>query len=254
MYIIKHVVSVVLLCIFFICFSHAGTWVDQFIDVELNGWERIFEDNPWFAEWEVSPFTIGRLLGIITKPEQDQLTAADFLHWNARKFQLEKVTVVGEEMRYVRVAHIAFPETSGELCLFLGKRQSSPNFAKGYIFSPETTTRMQFSSDGFFKRGEVKADYGLMFRLTSGNLRVTFESGKFQLWTQDLLITEFFDVEIPVIDVVGLMIVHNRPGNWFDGTISSFSISGEGIPNYGSLNVQLQGTQLTTTWGKLKQF
>lgn len=234
--------------------GYARTWRDDFDDIDLNGWERIVEENPWHAEWEVSPFTTGHLYAfIIGEPELKHVVTADFLHWNVHEFQLDKVTVVADEIRYSRN-----PMFSGELCLFLGKRQPSPDFAEGYIFSPEKTTRMQFTEDGVYKKGEVKDDYALMFRLTIEHLKVVFEAGKFQLWTQDLtqdfLIKEFFDDNIPMIDIVGLMSVFEPPGLWFDGTISTFSISGIGIPTNNSFDVQLGNTQLTTTWGKLKDF
>ena len=229
--------------------SHADTWIDDFDAEVLNGWERIVEENPWFAKWILIDDP-GRLYGGIVKPKQEEVTAADFLRWNAHQFQLKRLTVVGEEIRYDRHAH----NRSGELCLFLGKKQTEPNFAKGYIFSPEKVTKMQFSTKGIFKKGEVKADYALMFRLTSGDLKVVFDTGKFQLWTQDLLITEFIDADITLIDVVGLIVLHKFPGAWFGGTISTFSISGSGIPNHNSLDVQLRSTQMTTTWGELKRF
>ncbi|MDE0638053.1 MAG: hypothetical protein OXI43_19610 [Candidatus Poribacteria bacterium] len=255
--VMKIVLCAILLTTYAIVPSHAGTWRDDFDDINLNGWERIVEENPWFADWEVSPFTIGRFLAVIEKPEQKQGTAADFLHWNAHQFQLDKITVVGDEIRYPRVPNK--PGMPGELCLFLGKRQPSPDFAEGYIFSPEKTTRIQFTENGVYKKGEVKEDYALMFRLTSEHLKVVFEVGKFQLWTQDLLITEFFDDDIPMIDVVGLISVCEFLGQWFDGTISTFSITGSGIPQYYLLDeqlreVQLRERQLTTTWGKLKRF
>lgn len=189
------------------------------------------------------------------KPRAEQVTAADFLHWNAHHFQLEKLVVVGEKIIYHQHDH----NVSGELGLFLGKRLPAPDFAGGYMFSPEKTTEMQFSAEGVFKRGETKADYELMFRLTSDNIRVVFDTGKFQLRTQDLLITEFFDDEITKIDIVGLIAVFEPPGGWFGGKISTFSISGSGIPQYYILDrqlreVQLRERQLTTTWGKLKRF
>ena len=269
-YVIIIVPCVILLSAYTIESSHADTWIDDFDAEVLNGWERIVEKNPWFAEWRTfkdSPPWLpldeegeGYLYGRISKPHAEHVTAADFLYWNAHQFQLEKLTVVGEEIWYTRHRR----EVSGELGLFLGKRLLAPNFAKGYIFSPEKTTKMQFSTKGVFKKGEVKANYGLMFRLTSGNLRVVFDSGKFQLLTQDLLVTEFFDAEITKVDVVGMMVVFEPPGGWFSGDISTFSISGSGIPQYYILDeqlhdeqlreVQLREKQLTTTWGKLKRF
>ena len=247
--IMKYVLCAVVLFAFAIGHGYARTWIDDFDDIALNGWERIVEEDPWFADWEIT-FKPGRLLAIIEKPEQQKGTAADFLHWNVRQFQLDKITVVGDEIRYTRVPN----NPRGELGLFLGKRQPSPDFAEGYIFSPEKTTRIQFTENGVYKKGEVKADYRLMFRLTSGNIRVVFDDGKFQLWTQDILITEFVDDDIPMIDVVGLMSVFEFPGQWFDGTISTFSISGQGIPTNNAFDVQLGNTQLTTTWGKIKRF
>ncbi len=264
-YIIIIIPCVILLSAYTIESSHADIWIDDFDAEILNGWERIVEKNPWFAEWRTfkdSPPWLpldeegeGYLYGRISKPHAEHVTAADFLHWNAHQFRLEKLTVVGEKIWYIRHGR----EISGELGLFLGKGLLSPHFAKGYIFSPEKTTEMQFSTKGVFKKGEVKADYELMFRLTSGNLRVVFDSGKFQLWTQDLLITEFFDAEITKVDVVGMMVVFEPPGWSFSGDISTFSISGSGIPQYYILDdqlreVQLREKQLTTTWGKLKRF
>ncbi len=253
-HIIKTLLCAVLLGVFAIGYSQAGTWRDDFSGIELNGWEQIFEENPWFARWRLvdeqqrpivdEPFL---LFGYIRMPEQEDVTAADFLQWNAHPFQLDKLKVVGEEIRY------GWPVT-GELCLFLGKRQPKPDFAEGYIFSPEKATKMQFTANGVYNKGEVKAEYALMLRLTSGDLKVFFDTGTFQIFTQDLFITEFFDAEITMIDVVGLMIVFEFPGRWFDATISAFSVSGAGIRNYNLLDVPLGNTQLTTTWGELKRF
>ena len=242
--------------------SHADTWIDDFDEEDHNGWELVVKGRPFFAKWTTFkdnpgwlPVDEGYLEGHIQKPHAEHLTAADFLHWNAPQFQLENLTAVGEEINYVRHHR----DVSGELGFFLGKRLPNPDFAEGYIFSPEKTTKMKFSDKGVFKIGEVKADYKLMFRLTSENLRVIFDTGIFQLFTQDLLITEFFDAEITKIDVVGMMVVFEFPGNWFNGTISTFSISDSGILQPNNFNeqareVQLREMQLTTTWGELKRF
>ena len=250
------VICAVLWSVFTIGHSHAGTWRDELNGEGFNGWERIVEWLPYHVEWrqfEDDPgwpnADIGWIGVDVVKPQAEHVTAADFLHWNAHQFQLEKLVVEGEKIRYKQDHH----NESGELGLFLGKRLPNPDFAEGYIFSPEKTTKMQFSAKGVFKRGEMKADYELMFRLTSDNIKVTFDTGKFQLFTQDLLITEFFDDEITKIDVVGLIAVFEPPGRWFYGKISTFSISGSGISQYNFLDVRLREMQLTTTWGKLKR-
>lgn len=261
-YIILIVSFAILLSTYTIVPSHADTWIDDFDEEVLNGWKRIVEVLPYFAEWSlfkenpvVAGDDVGRLGVTISKQHAEHLTAADFLRWNAHQFQLDKLVVVGEEISYAR----HHKNTSGELGLFLGKRLPNPDFAEGYMFSPEKTTEMRCSAKGVFKRGETKADYELRFRLTSDNLRVVFDAGKFQLWTQDLLVTEFVDEDITKIDAVGLMAVFEPPGGFFSGRISTFSISGSGIPQYYLLDeqlreVQLRERQLTTTWGKLKRF
>ena len=248
-YTINIILYIVILNILFTGLSHAGTWRDEFREAELNGWERIVEKNPWIVKWILvdEPFN---LYAQILKPKDEQVTAADFLHWNIHQFQLNRLTVIGEGMFYNRYSN----DNSGEFCFFLGKRQPEPDFAAGYIFSPEKTTKMEFSANGVYKIGEVEAKYDGMFRLTSGHLKVVFDAGKFRLFTQNILITEFFDAEVSMIDVVGLIVMFDFPGNWFRGSISTFSITGKGIPNHNSLDVQMQETQLTTTWGALKRF
>ena len=93
-----------------------------------------------------------------------------------------------------------------------------------------------------------------MFRLTSGDIRVVFDTGKFRVFTQDLFIEEFIDADINTVDVIGLVVLHRFPGGWFDGRISAISVSGKDIPNNTTLNVHEHSTQLSTTWGELKRF
>lgn len=234
---------------FTIGYSDAGTWLDKFDENELNSWERIRENNPWFSEWIIVE---GVLYSQVLNRIQEHLTKADFLLWNAHQFQLKRITVESEEINY-RSRGQAFSD-SGQFCLFIGKRIPEPDFAEGYIISPEETSKIRFSAKEDFKRGESVAKYGLMWRLTRGNLKVVFDAGQFRLFTQHILVTEFFDPEIPVIDVVGLLIICDSDADWFEGNISSFSVTGAGISNYNFLDVQLQGTQLTTTWGALRRF
>ena len=248
----KHIVRMVFCTAFLSCFLsgsiYAGTWREQFDDKDLNGWERIREDNPWNADWiSIDSF----LYSEVFNRKQEHLTKADFLHWNAHQFRLKRISVESEEINYLLRGRAI--SMSGQLCLFIGKRIPEPDFAEGYIISPEEISKMRFSEKGDFTKGESIAEYDLMWRLTRGNLKVAFNAGQFRLFTQHILVTEFFDPDITLIDVVGLLILCDSDADWFEGSISTFSVSGEGIPNHNFLDIQLRQEHLTTTWGALKR-
>ena len=228
---------------------YAGTWREQFDDKDLNGWERIREDNPWNADWISID---GVLYSEVFNQKQEHLTKADFLHWNVHQFRLKRITVESEEIDYLSRGRAI--SMSGQFCLFIGKRIPEPDFADGYIISPEEISKMRFSAKGDFTRGESVAKYDLMWRLTRGNLKAAFNAGQFRLFTHHILVTEFFDPDIDLIDVVGLLILCDSDADWFEGSISTFSVSGEGIPNHNFLDIQLRQEHFTTTWGSLKRF
>ncbi len=230
---------------FAVGYSQAGTWRDAFDETKLNDWERILEDNPWSAAWEVEE---GLLIASIKKPPQIQVNASDLLIWKARQFQLPRLTVIAEEMRYGQFQH----NGKSEFSLFLGKRLPAPDFIEGYMFSPEDTEKMTLTAKGVYRIGKVKAQYHDRFQLTTNHLKVVFDTGKFRLFTQDILLTEFFDDEIVLIDVVGLIISYRPFGDQSMASINTFSISGQDIPNHNYLDVKLRGTHLTSTWGTLK--
>ena len=208
-YITNIVLWTVLLSVFLSEHGYAGTWRDTFDGNELNGWERIVEENPWRADWKLVK---GALYSDIVNRPPEQFTIADFLRWNAHQFELNRITVEGKEINYSLHGQILL---SGQFCLFLGKQKPAPDFAEGYIFSPEETAKMRFSVTGEFIKGETQAKYGLMWRLTRGHLKVVFDTGRFQLFAQDILVTEFSDANIDVIDVVGLLILCDWHADWF---------------------------------------
>ena len=186
----------------------------------------------------------------IDLPPRCDKNTGDFLHWKIIQFNFEQLTIVGEEITYPQEGE----DGMGELCLFIGKRQDDPDLAvQGYLISPEEVSRVTFSEIGKYSRGKTKAWYGNIFQSTTRNLTAVFDSGHFQVWTNGDLITEFVDENIKTIDIVGLLITCHFGGGWFGSRISSISISDKAIPK-GNLAVQLRDTQLTTTWGKLKQF
>lgn len=244
-HLIKIGLCVLLSSAFTIGFSQAGTWRDEFDEAKLNDWERILDDNPWSATWETEG---GLLITSIQKPNHIQVNASDLLRWKARQFQLPRLTVVSKGIHYGLFEH----NVRSELSLFLGKRKLAPNFIEGYVFSPEDIEKLTITAKGVYKFGKTKAQYHERFHVTTNHLKVVFDTGKFRLFTQDILLTEFIDDEMVLIDVVGLIISYRPFGDHSMASINAFSISGQDIPNHNFLDVQLRGTHLASTWGSLK--
>lgn len=231
--------------------SNAKVWIDSFDDDTLEDWNRVRKANPWRVNWDV----LGGYLfvGIRSPGGAEPLCfehTADFLHWRIIKENFKQLTIVGEEITYPQEGK----DGMGELCLFIGKRQGDPDLTvEGYIVSPEEISKVTISDSGRYFRGKTKAWYGDIFQNTTRNLTLTFDSGHFRLYTNKDFITEFVEENLDTIDVVGLIITCHRGGRWFGSRISGISISDKVIIK-SDLAVQLQGTQLTTTWGELKQF
>ena len=248
-YFVKIILTVLLLNVIPICHSHAGTWNETFNDETLKGWERISSVEEWRVRWEVVEgilFSQIRRSGIAAVCKTKD---GSFMHWTANQFRLDTITVIGTE--------IIFPPPGrggwGDLGLFMGKRQQSPDFvAKGYFFSPVKINQATFGKKDGYIKGKIISEYGDNFQFTTKSIKVAFVSGKFRILTGTTLIAEFNDNTLPEIDVVGVLITCN--GEWFNGSISGITISGNGIPNHNlSLAVKLRNTQLTTTWAQLKQ-
>ncbi len=242
-------ICIVLLSMFSVGHSYSEVWNDSFDDEELKGWERFWLGNG-DTKWEaVAGFLFANIRANALPPRCDKNTAS-FLHWKIVQFNFEQLTIVGEEITYPQEGG----DGMGELCLFIGKRQDDHDLAvQGYIVSPEEVSKVTFSEIGKYSRGKTKAWYGDIFQNTTRNLTAVFDTGHFQVYTNDDLITEFTDENLETIDIVGLLITCHIGGHWFGSRISSISISDKAIikPN---LAVQLRGTQLTTTWGTLKRF
>ncbi len=247
--VLKSFLFLVLLSVFLSGHSYAEVWSDSFDDEELIGWERIWLGNRVDDKWEaVAGFLFANIRSNALPPICDENTAS-FLHWKIVQFNFEQLTIVGEEITYPQEGG----DGMGELCLFIGKRQGDPDLTvQGYIVSPEEVSKVTFSEIGKYSRGKTKAWYGDIFQNTTRNLTAVFDTGHFQVYTNDDLITEFVDENLETIDIVGLLITCHFGGHWFGSRISSISISDKAIikPN---LAVQLRGTQLTTTWGELRQ-
>ena len=236
----------VLLCVIFNYHCYAKVWKDSF-DEDLTGWEGIGRG----ARWEIVAGILFANIQCVEQPFCDEEYLASFLHWKIVEFDFEQLTMIGEEITYPQEGE----DGMGELCLLLGKRQDEPDFSvEGYIVSPEEISRVTFSEkkDGY-SRGKTKAWYGNIFKDTTRNLTVVFDTGHLQVWTSNRLITEFQDDNFKTIDIVGLLITRHFGVDWFGSRISSISITDRSTTDR-SLGVQLQGTQLTTTWGSLKRF
>ncbi len=253
MKIVKPFLSLVLLCVFLSGYSYAGVWKDTF-EERLIGWERYW-GGIWGGrnvKWQVLAGFLFANIGNFEKfpPICDENTG-DFLHWKISRSNFKQLTIVGEELAYPQEGKYGL----GELCLFIGKRQDDPGLViEGYIVSPEEVSKVTLSkNDGYgYRRGKTKAWYGDKFQKTTHNLTAVFDTGHFQVLTDDNLIAEFDDENIKSIDTVGLFLTCHVGGMWFGSRISSISLTDKAIikPN---LVVQLRGTQLTTTWGAMKR-
>ncbi len=238
-------ICIVLLSMFSIGHSYSEVWNDSFDDEELIGWERIWRGSRWES---VGGFLFANIQ-CVEPPFCDENTAG-FLHWKIVEFSFEQLTMIGEEITYPQEGE----DGMGELCLFLGKRQDEPELAaEGYIVSPEEISKVTFSEKDGYNRGKTKAWYGNIFKDTTRNLTVVFDTGHFHVWTSNRLITEFHDDNFKTIDIVGLLITRHFREHWFGSRISNISITDKATTDR-SLGVQLQGSQLTTTWGGLKRF
>lgn len=252
--IIRYILSVVFLSVFFTGYSFAGVWFDPFDNEHIDGWERIVSgepfQTPWHADWEAFDGILYSQIRKLRNIPRCENNAADFLHWNAHQFKLDKLMVTGKEINYAQEG----PRSKGELSLFLGKILRINDFAvEGYLFSPEKISEVTFSKNHDFSKGKTVATYGNEFPLTSQHLKIVFNSGDFSVYTNSVLLTQFVDNRYTNIDVIGLLITCHLGGEWFVANISSFSVSGDSIPN-STWAVQMQETHLTTTWGDLKRF
>ncbi len=248
--IIKSFLSLVLLCVFLNGYSNAKVWKDSFDNGDLKGWERIWLGNQGRSSWHVVGGFLFANIDIFGKlPPICDKNTAEFLHWKIIEFDFDQLTIVGEEISYPQEGK----DGMGELCLFIGKRQDDPDLsAEGYIVSPEEISKVTFSKNGKYSRGKTKAWYGDIFKDTTRNLRTVFDSGHFQVWTNNRLITEFLDENLKTIDIVGLLTTCHVGGQWFGSRISSISITDKATIDR-NLAVKLHGSQLTTTWGALKR-
>ncbi len=129
--IINTFLCLVLLSVLLSGYSYAGVWRDTFDGYELNGWKRTAKRNTGSPRWEVVEGFL------FAKIERSGIQAscgknsADFLHWNAHEFQLDRLTVIGTKIKYLQEGFYGL----GELCLFLGKREPTPDFAVVGLFS-----------------------------------------------------------------------------------------------------------------------
>ena len=171
--IISNLLCSILLSVVLCGHCNAGVWRDSFDDEELKDWKTTLVGAAWGTSWEVAEgFLFGKLGGLRGQPVCDE-TAGDFLWWIAHEIHLEELTVIGRQIIYPQQG----PYGLGELCIFLGKLVDIDDFqVKGYIFSPEETSKVSFSK-GTYSRGETRAWYGDKFPLTSEHLEVVFNSG-----------------------------------------------------------------------------
>ena len=245
------------LCVFFVWpqppGSMAGTWTDNFNDGNLNGWTRPSDgvkDKHWDAIWQSKD----EVLDVIIQPNGRPMPkdwkheviniACDFLQLTAFPISASKLTVEatffqGSDIGIALGSPSPFPDRIGSL----------------YVF-----TRAFVWNTTLFPNGEgvdlplnppIKGEilFGAIEVLPiippGQPMKVVFESGRFQVFSQGELLVEFVDEAYPKIELVGIYAQQLLDVHISRKTLDDFLISG---PN---LAVRPRG-KLATTWGDVK--
>ena len=110
---------------------------------------------------------------------------------------------------------------------------------------------MKFDNTGDYSPFNPEdARLNLRFQHETQNLKVVFDTGRFQVFSADKLVAEFVDAEFRTIDLLGLMIFGELT---VFASMDEFVISGPGITD-GSEKVAVHSmNQLATTWGSIKR-
>jgi hypothetical protein len=244
-------------CVFFVWpqppGSVAGTWTDNFNDGNLDGWTRpsdSVKDKHWDAIWQSKD----EVLDVIIQPngrpmpkdwENKKLNMThDFLELTAFPISASKLTVE------------AIPFQGVGIGIALG---NPPTFFDG-IGTFYTFTRTDVWHMALFPNGEgfelplnppIKGDI-LFGEITvrpiippGQPMKVVFESGRFQVFSQGQLLVEFVDEDYPKIELVGIYAQQHLDVHVSRKKLDDFLIFG---PN---LAVSPRG-KLATTWGDVK--
>ena len=110
---------------------------------------------------------------------------------------------------------------------------------------------MKFDNTGDYSPFNPEdARLNLRFQHETQNLKVVFDTGRFQVFSADKLVAEFVDAEFRTIDLLGLMIFGELT---VFASMDEFVISCPGITD-GSEKVAVHSmNQLATTWGSIKR-
>ena len=206
--------------------SHAGTWIDEFDDDNLDGW-TIVESSGGTSNWQVKD----GVLDVTIKNEPRVALSTHILELTA--FPIEE-----ERFRVIYTVHPSSP-----LPTFFG-------ILLGRRFEWNRNLSLLRTCYQFYLR---RIDGPIAFPDKSPNIQleirqidVHFDRGHFELFSEGEQIAKFEDNNFQQITVVALIA---RGDDMFHVVVDSFEISGPGIHPYG---VHTKG-KVAVAWGGLKR-
>ena len=233
--------------------SVAGTWRDNFNDRNLDGWTLPSDgvkDKHWDSIWKSKDGVLDVIIQPNGRPmpknwlEKKWNIARDFLELTAFPISASKLTVETTPFR------------DGDIGIALGNPSPFPTrigtfytFTRTFVWHAILT----LYGEGFelpFNppiKGEILfGEIAVRPTIPLGQpVKVVFESGRFQVFSQGQLLVEFVDEDYPKIELVGIYARQPLDVHVSRKKLDDFLIFG---PN---LAVRPRG-KLATTWGDVK--
>ncbi|RLE63918.1 MAG: hypothetical protein DRJ47_08815 [Thermoprotei archaeon] len=238
-------------------FSIAGTWKDDFNDGNLNGWTHPADqvkDKTWSSVWKSENGVLDVTIHVEPHPpdRRDLCSINDFLQLTAFPISSSKLTV--------EVTIVGGVQWTSSFGIALGIHpEGGPDIGQFYVFTRDRAFPSYLVPSGVVNplgREDLHRDYPT---IPFGQpMKITFESGRFRLFSQDTLLLQFVDEGYPKwakellnvqriekIELVGIYAKGFDDVGDFHGVMDDFMISG---PNL-AVNAR---RKLATTWGNMK--
>lgn len=207
----------------------AETWVENFNEDNLDNWKGHGERN-WHT-WQVHD---GKLNFQYNKP----LGPLIFLYRAIISF-----TGFPLQEKQLRVKLTILETLNTRVGIFIGQFENQRTY-KFYHNNRWLNDFLQVPDGIPNRKPDVVYD-------DLKEIEIVFDNGHFELLSEQKLILEFREPNLPHIDYIGI-ISYTDQKRFANILVDNFTISGPNVPAHGSLNVRSKG-KAAVLWGELKQ-